>query len=624
MDLPTNYQEFIYKRTYSRWLENEGRRENWNESVNRYRDFFLPRVPEKLRDKYVDAIESFRRLEVMGAMRSLWTAGPALDVDNVAGFNCGYTPIACPKDFAELLYILMNGTGVGISVERQYINQLPEVPLLERQSYVTLTFEDSKMGWAEGFWWFLCYLYRGIIPKYDLSLIRPKGSRLKTFGGRASGPEPLKDLLEFTTSVFIDAENRKLTSEECADIACKVAECVVVGGIRRSAIIILTNPSDRRMANFKIGRFWERYPHRVFANISSCYTDKPDAFNFTNDWLDLIQSGCGERGIVNRESLKWFSRMRGREERNFGVNPCGEVILRPKQFCNLTEAVVRPGMNFKHMLPRVEHAILLGIVQSTMTNFKFINYEWRKNTEEEHLLGASLTGLMDNPLITTQADLETLRVHAEDKAREFADIMDIPCPAAVTCVKPSGTVSQLADSSSGIHPRFSRYYIRRVRVAATDPVAQFMIDQGIPWQPEIGETVDDMRTAVFEFPMKSPDRSVTTDNMTAIQQLEIWKRLKKFWTHHNASATIFVDDSEWMEVGGWVHKNWDFICGLTFLPKEGGHYLLAPYEEIDKQKYEDLAEYFPVLDWKKLDNYEETDQTSGQLEFACVGGQCEL
>lgn len=626
MELPTDYQNFIYKRTYARWLETEGRRENWDKSVDRYRDFFLPRVPSELKDEYNEAIEAFRNLEAMGAMRALWTAGPALDVDNVAGFNCGYTPIECIKDFAELLYILMNGTGVGVSVERQYINKLPEVPSqLNRAKLFSVEFEDSKWGWASGFLDFLNHMYQGFIPVYDLSKIRPKGARLKTFGGRASGPEPLQELLEFTKTIFLKAEGRRLHSDEVADICCKVAECVVVGGVRRSAILILTNPSDRRMASYKTGEFWIHHPQRVYANISSCYTDTPDAITFAEDWLDLMKSGTGERGIVNRVSLQKTAEWVGRDPYyEFGVNPCGEIILRPKQFCNLTEVVIRKGMTREDAERRIKHAVLLGIVQSTMTNFQFINKKWADNTEEEHLLGVSLTGIMDCPELVTQSALEMLRLSAGRFAKRFAKILDVPTPKAITCVKPSGTVSQLVDSSSGIHPRFSKYYVRRVRVAVTDPICQFMIDEGVPCKPENGDTEDNAGTMVFSFPMKAPDGSVCRKDVSAIDALEVWLKLKKFYTHHNPSATIFVTDNEWMEVGGWVHKNWDFIGGLTFMPFDGGNYRQAPYEEITEAEYSKLAESFPMLDWEALDQYESTDNTIGRTEFACGGGGCEI
>lgn len=622
--LPTDYQELVYKRTYARWLDTEGRREDWDESINRYRDYFIDRLPEVLHDEFAEAMYAFRNHEVVGAMRSLWTAGKALDVDNIAGFNCAYSPLAHPKDFAEMLYILMNGAGIGVSVERQYVNKLRPVPQLDKPRSEVIVFADSKRGWAEGFYKYLCRLWNGMLPYYDLSKIRPKGARLKTFGGRASGPEPLKDLLEFVTRIFLGAQGRRLTSEECADIGCKIAECVVVGGVRRSAILILTNPSDRRMANFKTGEFWLRNPHRALANISACYEDTPDAVTFTEDFLDLMKSGTGERGIVNRGALKNMLPVHRNPNYEFGVNPCGEVILRPKQFCNLTEIVLRPGMGRDEAHRRMKHAVLLGIVQSTMTNFQFIGKEWQRNTEEERLLGVSLTGVMDAPEFIDQKTLSALRGSAHIWAEHFAETLDIPVPTAVTCVKPSGTVSQLVDSSSGLHPRFADHYLRRIRIANTDPICQFLIDSGVPWSPEVGETEDNYRTGVFSFPHKAPDGSVVTNNVNAIGQLNTWKQLKKFYTDHNPSVTIHVKETEWVQVMNWVYTNWDILGGIALLPYGGGHYSLMPYEEITAHEYAEATCDFPNIDWEKLNEYESTDKTTGSQEYACVGGGCEL
>lgn len=625
-DIEQAYKEFIYKRTYSRWLPELGRRERWDETIDRYRDYFLPRVPECLRDEYLYAIEAFRDTDSVGSMRALWTAGPALDADNIAGYNCAYTPIDTVRRLAEVLYILMNGAGVGISVERQYINQLPPMAKAHiKNKSVKVVFEDSKYGWAQGFWEYLQHLYEGVIPAYDLSKIRPKGARLKTFGGRASGPEPLRNLLDFVTKVAVKAQGRKLNSEEIADIACKIADIVIVGGVRRSAILILSNPSDRRMANFKTGEFWVNNPHRALANISACYTEKPDPVTYMEDFLDLMKSGTGERGIVNREALRNLIPERRDPNHEFGVNPCGEIILRPQQFCNLSEVVVRPGMDMLDLHTEVEYAVLLGIVQSTMTNFHFLSDEWRKNTEEEHLLGVSLTGQMDNPEILTEDNLDTLRYIANKAARKYAEKMDIPYPTAVTCVKPSGTVSQLVGAASGLHPRHAPYYIRRVRVAATDPVAKFLMSEGVPCSPEVGETWDNLKTVVFEFPLKSPKTSVCRGDVSAIDQLDHWLKLKKFWTDHNPSVTIHVQDDEWVQVAAWLWEHWDYLGGITCMPHAGGHYQLAPYEEINQETYQELVEKFPQdLDWTRLDRFETRDNTTGAQELACVAGGCEI
>jgi ribonucleoside-diphosphate reductase alpha chain len=626
MVLPTDYQKFIYKRTYSRWLEEEKRREDWDESVDRYRDFFLDRLPTSLHDDFIDAINAFRRLEVVGAMRSLWTAGKALEADNIAGFNCAYTPIKHPKDFAEVLHILMNGTGVGISVERQYINQLFTLPNTFHRVEETIVVRDSKRGWAEGFYKLLKYLYHGKVPKYDLSKIRPAGARLKTFGGRASGPEPLRDLFEFTIGTFFKAAggDGKLTSEHVADICCKIAECVVVGGVRRSAILILTNPSDRRMANFKNGEFWRHHPHRALANISSCYTEKPESINFMEDMLDLMKSGNGERGIVNREALKSMCLNHRDDTYDFGINPCGEIILRPKEFCNLTEVILRPQLTKAEVQKRIKHAVLLGIAQATMTNFQFISKEWQKNTEEERLLGVSLTGMMDAHNQLSPNRLANMRSIAHEWAFYYAEELNINPPTAVTCVKPSGTVSQLVDSSSGIHPRYSEFYIRRVRVATTDPIARFLMDHRVPCQPETGQSWDTVKTVVFEFPMKAPANAVTTADVSTLYQLDWWRMTKQYYTDHDLSVTIFVTKHEWPEVSAWLYRNWNILGGITLLPHDDSCYPLQPYESISQQEYQELADNSPPLDWTKLDEYEETDNTIGRTEFACAEGNCEI
>jgi hypothetical protein len=879
--LITPYQDFIRVRTYSRWNEELGRRETWDETVDRYDEFFWKilwdkRISAELKDAYSKAIDAIRSMDVMPSMRCLWTAGPALERENISGYNCAYVAVDNPRVFAEILYILMCGTGVGFSVERQYINKLPEV--VNFSDYTSfepvIVFEDSKLGWAEGFQKCIETLYAGCIPIYDLSKIRPKGSRLKIFGGRASGPEPLKELIDFTIQVFKNAQGRKLNSIECYDIVCKIANCVVSGGVRRSATLSLSNLTDLRMRHAKDGQFWIENPQRALSNNSVAYTEKPDMRAFMEEWMALVESKSGERGIVNREALKNTLPKRRNKDFDFGVNPCfhpdtiietvhgrmriadikepikvysmdtdgslcikqasaawktrenaetlkiticngyeltvtpdhkifikgkgwveakdlklgdkvvmlirnrrgaaysgirltseprsktrmehrlvfegvygaipsgydihhldgdtynndadnlvmmphseharltaytqpnnhqlrdpitgnfisppvvkgktiiplpeelktnlhqyptitkieagevtdvydisvedthnviangivahncGEIVLRPRQFCNLTEVVVRPEDTLEDLCKKVKHATILGCLQSTLTDFKFLSEEWKKNCEEERLLGVSLTGLMDHPVLqkTTMGDsflspeewLEVMKQTALDTVKVWSKALGINMPAAITCVKPSGTVSQLVDSSSGLHPRYAPYYIRRVRVTYTDPLAKFLMAKDVPCEPEVGQTWNDVNTVVFEFPVESPKGSICRKDLTALEQLEYWKMLKIYWCEHNPSVTIYVKDHEWLEVGAWVYKNWDIIGGLSFLPYDGGSYQLAPYEEITKEKYEELIKNFPKLDFSELSKYETKDETEGSRELACTAGVCEL
>lgn len=630
MSLPTNYQDFIYKRTYSRYLDEENRRESWEETVGRYSRFFAERCPEELQPTLKKASRHILSLDVMPSMRCLWTAGEALERENIAGFNCAYTVIDKIKAFAEVLYILMNGTGVGFSCERQYIAKLPEVPSFFNGGNVTIVVEDSKLGWAEGFLELLEYLYKGEIPHYDLSKLRPKGARLKTFGGRASGPEPLKQLFDFTIRLFCKAQGRKLNSIEVYDLVCFIANCVVVGGVRRSATINLSNFSDQRMRHAKDGQFWLENPQRALSNNSVAYTEKPDAVSFMDEWLNLARSGSGERGIVNREGLKKTAAALGRDAAfDFGVNPCGEIVLRPKQFCNLTEVVVKPEDDYLTLREKVDSAVLLGCLQSTLTDFGFLDDEWKKHSEEERLLGVSLTGLCDHTIlghVSAQSEmlLSALRMDAGAAAEKYASILGIEVPKAITCVKPSGTVSQLVNAASGLHPRYAPFYIRRVRVTMSDPIAQLLIDSGVPWQPEVGQDKETCNTVVFEFPIASPPGSVLVKDRGAIEQLEYWLMLKEKWCDHNPSCTIYVKDSEWLEVGAWVYKHWDRIGGLSFLPYDGGNYSLAPYEEISEETYYVTLDQMPTVDFSRLAEYETEDKTQGSREFACQGGVCEL
>lgn len=632
---PSVYEEFIYKRTYSRWLDDEKRRETWNETVNRYGDFFRERVPsfeESWMKEYNDAINAIVNFDVMPSMRCLWTAGPALKRENIAGYNCAYLTIDDQRAFSEMLYILMCGTGVGFSVERQYVVKLPEVPetIKEEILHKPIEFADSKKGWADGYKKFIDHLYRGIIPPVDLSKIREKGARLKTFGGRASGPEPLKDLLQFTANKFKEARGRKLNSLECHDICCKIANCVVVGGVRRSAGISVSNLTDDRMRHAKDGEFWLMNPQRGLANNSVAYTEKPEMARFMEEWISLMRSGNGERGIINREGLQKKALANGREPDEFGVNPCGEIILRPQEFCNLTEIIVRANDTLDTLKLKAKYATILGTLQSTLTDFNFLRKAWKDNCEEERLLGVSMTGTCDHPVLQNDSSdarfwLSEIRKVTRLTADEWADILGISKPKSVTCVKPSGTVSQLVNCSSGLHPRYSSFYIRRVRVTATDPLAKFLIHHNVMCQPEVGETWSKHTTLVFDFPVKGPETgSIERNDRTAIEQLEYWKMFANFWCDHNPSVTIYVKEHEWMEVGAWVYKYWDSVGGLSFLPHDGGVYPLAPYEEITEEKYNELFAAFPKFDFNDLNEFENNDQTQGSQEYACAGGACEL
>lgn len=629
--LPTTYQDFIYKRTYSRYLHDQNRRETFDETVSRYHDFFVPRIPEQYRDEWKEATDAIVGLEVMPSMRALWTAGEALERENLAGFNCSYLAVNRKEVFSEALYILMNGTGLGFSVERQNTNLLPEVPSELVETEEVLVIEDSKEGWAQALRTYLERLYDGEIPKLDYSRIRPKGSILRVFGGRASGPEPLKELMQFVRMTFENAKDRKLSSLECHDIMCYIAKIVVVGGVRRSACISLSNRSDDRMAKAKIGQFWTVAQQRALANNSIAYTEKPNAEEFMADWLNLIRSKCGERGIFNRESAEFVVRRTGRRKvvENFGTNPCSEIILRDSEVCNLSEVVVRYDDTLDTLKEKVRKATILGVLQSTLDKYQFVSDEWKKNIEEERLLGVSLTGLRDHPVLGHTSDearvwLTAMKQEAIDTARIWSERLGINMPAAITCCKPSGTVSQLVNSASGVHPRYARYYIRRVRVSTTDPIFQMLSDKGLHWEPEVGEDRESCRTAVFAFPVESPVTSVMNTDVTAIEQLEYWKMIQKYWCEHKPSVTIFVKDSEWLAAGAWVYENWKWVSGISFLPFDGGIYPLAPYEAIDEKTYNEMKAAMPEIDFEELPKWEKIDATMGSREFACHGGACEL
>jgi ribonucleoside-triphosphate reductase len=623
--LPTDYQTFIHKSRYAKYYDGYGR-EFWTDTVERY---MINVVNDLLDSKVCREIESaILNTDIMPSMRALMTAGPALDRDNTAGYNCSYLPVDDPKSFDEAMYILLCGTGVGFSVERQYVSKLPEIPQLF-DSETTIVVKDSKEGWAKAFRQLLALLWAGEIPQWDIGLVRPAGARLKTFGGRASGPAPLVELFNFAITTFKAAQGRKLSSIECHDLMCFIGQIVVVGGVRRSAMISLSNLSDDRMRHAKSGQWWETAPWRALANNSVGYTEKPDMETFMREWTALVASKSGERGVFNRQACVDLAVKHGRRDPNyeFGCNPCSEISLRPYQFCNLTEVVVRSTDTIDDLERKVRLATILGTVQSTYTKFPYLRKVWQKNTEEERLLGVSLTGVMDNPLMTPdnkglEKTLEHLRSVAINTNAEFAGMLNIPVSAAITCIKPSGTVSQLVSCASGIHARHSAYYIRTVRGDNKDPLTQFMKDKGIPNEPCVmkGDT-----TTVFSFPIKSPENAVTRNDMTAIEQLELWLTYQRHWCEHKPSVTISVRDAEWMEVGAFVYKHFDEMSGVSFLPHTDHTYQQAPYQDCTKEEYEELLAKMPKrIAWSELTEYENEDNTAGSQTMACTGDSCEL
>ena len=623
--LPTDYQAFIHKSRYAKYHEGSGR-ESWDDTVTRFsvnviRDMVDPATKYKLE-------QAILGLEVMPSMRSLMTAGAAADRDNTCMYNCSYLAVDDLKSFDEAMFILLCGTGVGFSVERQSISKLPEIPQLF-ESETNIVVKDSKEGWAKSLRQLIALLYSGEIPTWDVSKVRPAGAPLKTFGGRASGPAPLVDLFNFTINTFRKASGRKLNSVECHDIMCKIGEVVVVGGVRRSAMISLSNLSDDRMRSAKSGAWWENNPQRALANNSVSYTEKPDNLSFMKEWMALVESGSGERGIFNREASKKQAAKNGRRDPNyeFGTNPCSEIILRPSQFCNLTECVVRATDTLETLAEKVRLATILGTIQSSFTKFPYLRKQWTDNTEEERLLGVSLTGIMDNPLMTLKnKGLDKTLAHLKEVAvatnAHWAGIFGIPIATAINCVKPSGTVSQLVDSSSGIHARHSPYYIRTVRGDNKDPLTQFMKDQGIPNEPDVFKPE---QTTVFSFPQKAPQGATCTADMTAIEQLQMWLMYQRNWCEHKPSVTINVKGDEWLEVGAFVYKHFDEMSGVSFLPFNEHTYQQAPYQDCDKITYKDMLNKMPkTIDWAKLSEYESEDNTSGSQTLACSGDACEI
>mgnify|MGYP001250430356 FL=1 len=624
------YQQFIHKSRYARWLESEGRRETWGETVQRYIDFFIDREQlDKDSTETQEIYNAIYNLEVMPSMRCMMTAGEALKRDNVAGFNCSYLHIDHVRAFDELMYVLMCGTGVGFSVERNFINQLPEVAESMHATDTTIVVADSKMGWASAYRELISLLYSGKVPKWDMRKVRPAGARLKTFGGRASGPEPLHDLFVFTVAVFRKAHGRKLTSIECHDICCKIADIVVVGGVRRSALISLSNLSDQRMAKAKAGQWWENEGQRRLANNSVAYTEKPDFSAFISEMQTLYESKCGERGIFSRVAAKKIAERNGRRDpaHNFGTNPCSEIILRSNQFCNLSEVVVREKDDLTSLKKKVKIATIIGTLQSTLTDFRYLRVRWKRNTEEEALLGVSLTGIMDHYLLgkaTTDLEkwLTEMKNVAVETNKQWSEKLGINQSTAITCVKPSGTVSQLVNSASGIHPRFSKYYIRRVRGDKKDPLSVFMSDSGIPVESDV---MSPNTTDVFSFPVKAPETSVTVKQTGAMEQLKLWKAYQDHWCEHKPSITIYYTDDEYLAVSQWIWKNFDMCSGISLLPYSDHVYQQAPYEEIDENTYNELLGAMPKeINWEDLAKIEVEDNTIGSQEFACVGNQCEI
>jgi ribonucleoside-triphosphate reductase len=633
--LPTLYQQFIHISRYSRWLDDEKRRETWEETVSRYFDFFDEHLKNQCnftlsKSDRTMLEESVLNLSVMPSMRCLMSAGMALKRDNIAGYNCSYIAVDRTTAFDEILYILMCGTGVGFSVERQFVAKLPVIADEFHKTDTTIHVADSKMGWAKGFKELVHLLYGGQIPMWDVSKVRPAGAPLKTFGGRASGPGPLEDLFNFTINLFQNAAGRKLTSIECHDLVCKVAEIVVVGGVRRSALISLSNLSDDRMRHAKSGHWWEMEGQRALANNSVTYTEKPDIGIFMDEWKSLYESKSGERGIFNRVAAQEKSNNGRRDhEQEFGTNPCGEILLRSNEFCNLSEVVIRKTDTLETLKEKVRQATIIGTLQSSLLDFKYINKRWAANCEEERLLGVSLTGIMDNTLTNGRegreklvSALQELLLVAQKTNEIWAKKLGINASVAITCVKPSGTVSQLTDAASGIHARHAEYYIRTIRADKKDPLARFMAENGFPYEDDV--TKPDY-TWIFSFPIKVDADSIFRDDRDTMEQLEHWMIYKEHWCEHNPSVTIYVKEHEWLKVGAWVYENFDKIGGISFLPHTDHVYRQAPYQDITKDEYDKIIETFPKeMDWVELAKYESTDMTIGTQELNCSAGTCEI
>lgn len=623
---PSVYEEFIYKSRYARWLEDEKRRENWGETVQRLISYYSKAIEPTYSGCLDEVQDAIYNLEVMPSMRALMTAGATLDRCHVPAYNCAYLPVDSPRSFDETLYILTCGTGVGFSVERKYVDQLPRISEQFERTDTTITVSDSKEGWAKAFRELISLLIAGQLPRWDVSRVRPKGARLKTFGGRASGPEPLVDLFQFTSNLFANAAGRRLTTIECHDLMCKIADIVVVGGVRRSAMISLFDCTDDRMSSSKSGAWWEANGHRRLSNNSAVYENyKPDVGFFMKKWKELYDSKSGEPGFFSRYACQAVAARNGRRDPayEYGTNPCSEIILRPFQFCNLTEVVVRSTDDLESLKRKCRIAAILGTIQSSFTDFRYLRKIWQDTCNEERLLGVSLTGVCDNLEVLTKENLNELRQLVVNTNVEWAERLSIPPSVATTCVKPSGTVSQLVDSSSGLHTRHSPYYLRTVRADNKDPLTVFLKDSGVYWEPD---AMAKDSTSVFYFPVKAPDGAVTRHNQTSIEALELWKHLQDNWCEHKPSATINVKEDEWVKVGAWVYDNFDTLSGVSFLPYDGGTYKQAPYQEITEEEYNQWIKDHPtpMIDWNDLRLYETEDATTGSQELACSGGVCEV
>jgi len=632
-------QEFVYTRTYARWIEKESRRETWAETVERYINFIEEERGGSIPSKVMKKIQkNILDLKVMPSMRALWAAGEAARRDNTCMYNCSFLAADSISSFAECLYILMCGTGVGFSVEQKYISKLPIIAPITSNGDGVHLISDDKKGWAESLKLLMTSLYNGNDLQFDYSDIRPKGSKLKVMGGRASGPEPLIKLHIFVREVFSKAQGRKLTSLECHDIMNEIAEIVVVGGVRRSSQISVSDLDDQSMRDAKIAPFPRR---RFMANNSAIYYIKPTATEFLQEWAALAASGSGERGIFNIQAAKANAPERRVRDLIAGLNPCAEIMLRKLGFCNLSEVVVEAGDDLDDLMQKVETAVWIGVIQATFVKFPYLRNKWKQNCQEEMLLGVSLTGQLDNVSLMTKDNLIALKNKAIKIAKKASKIMGVNCPVAITTGKPSGSVSQLVDCASGSHPRYAAYNIRRYRISSTDPLFRMLVDQGVKATPEVGQrefekdkngnlnkvlnwSKEKVDTWVLEFPQKSPDNAVLRSSMTALTQLEHYKTVQTNWCEHNQSMTVYVRDHEWFEVGNWVYQNWDIINGVSFLPYDGGTYELAPYEEINKTTYEQMIKDFPTIDYTQLSRYEMEDNTQGSKSYACVGDKCEL
>ncbi len=623
--------EFVYYRTYAKWIPEEGRRETWIETIDRYIDFMKENLGSKLSNgEYGEIREAILKQEIMPSMRLLQFAGRAARKTNICAYNCSFIAPKSFRDFAEIIYVSMCGTGVGWSVESENIQALPQIKKQTGKMSPTYVIPDSKEGWAEAFALGLETWFGGADITFDYSLIRPAGSILKTMGGKSSGPGPIRSLLEFSRERILRRQGRRLTNLDAHDIICKIGECVVAGGVRRSAMISLSDLDDEAIRDSKKGQFYNTEAQRMLANNSAVYNTKPSTYEFLDEWTALAKSGSGERGIFNRGGLVKTlpeRRLKQFSSGNFpawGTNPCGEIILQSKQFCNLSEVVARAEDTEETLMRKIRLATILGTYQSSLTYFPFLSPEWKKNCEKERLLGVSITGQWDCKVARDGEVLEKLKQESIKVNKKYSKVFEVNASTCITCIKPSGTVSQTVDCASGMHPRHAPYYIRRVRISATDALFKMLKDQGVPYFPEVGQTKEDATTFVLEFPVKAPEGAICKDDISAIDQLEHWKVVKKNFTEHNPSVTISVGDEEWILVANWVYENWDLVGGLSFLPRSNHVYQLAPYEAITKERYEEMQKRMEDLDFSKIVTYEKVDETEVKKELACVSGVCEV